>query len=107
MKSERVLVVLCFSLGLSACTVFLGQPSERVTKFGDAELCTELANKTFKYHADWQWAISDEIKQRGLDKSERCISTYDSRMSRLMRKIKATPIQFSEALTYGGTKSGT
>lgn len=45
---------------------FLGQPSERVGDFTDVELCTELADKTFKYHSGWQWAISDEIKKENL-----------------------------------------
>jgi len=87
---------------LSGCTLFLGEPNERVGKFSDVELCTELANKTFKYHASWQWAISDEIRKRDLDSSQRCISTYDERMSRLMRKIKATPLPFADAMNFKG-----
>jgi hypothetical protein len=102
MKKYKVTLSFCLIAGLSGCTVFLGEPSERVGKFSDVELCAELANKTFKYHASWQWAISDEIKRRDLNSSERCISTYDVRMSRLMRKIKATPLSFSEAINYKG-----
>ncbi|CED60545.1 Putative uncharacterized protein [Moritella viscosa] len=98
-KMKGCKLLLCSSvMGLSACTVFLGEPDERVGGFSDIELCTELANKTFKYHAGWQWAIADEIKKRSLDTSERCIASYDSRNVRLMRKIKATPVSFSEAL---------
>lgn len=85
-------------VSLSACTVFLGQPSERVTKFTDVELCTQLADKTFKYHAGWQWALADEIKKRNLDTSKRCEDIYDNRNVRLIRNIKAEPISFSKAL---------
>ena len=99
---KKYTLILCSSLvfGISACTVFLGEPNERVGKFNEFDLCTELANKTFKYHAAWQWAISDEIKTRNLESPERCMSIYDNRMSRLMRKFKATPTSFSEALNY-------
>jgi hypothetical protein len=102
MKKFKLVLNFCLIAALSGCTVFLGQPSERVGDFGDVELCTELADKTFKYHASWQWAISDEIKTRELDSSARCESIYNSRMSRLMRKLKATPVPFDEAIHYQG-----
>ncbi|MDB2386535.1 hypothetical protein N9W21_04240 [Shewanella sp.] len=102
MKNYKSLLCAGLAINLSACTVFLGQPSERVGDFTDVELCTELADKTFKYHSGWQWAISDEIKKRKLDSSQRCEATYNARNSRLMRKIKATPITFSNALNYKG-----
>ncbi|NMH63649.1 hypothetical protein [Shewanella salipaludis] len=102
MKKYKLMLGSALLMGLSACTVFLGEPEERVAKFSDLELCTELADKTYKYHAEWQWAISDEIKKRALDSSDRCMSSYDTRMTRLMRKIKASPISFSEALDNKG-----
>ncbi|MCP4323227.1 MAG: hypothetical protein GY787_15555 [Alteromonadales bacterium] len=85
-------------LNLSACSVFLGKPSERVTGFDDFKLCTKLADYTFKYNAEWSWALTDEIKKRKLDRSERCNSTYTNRTNRIMRKTKAIPVSFSDAV---------
>jgi len=102
MKKYKLVSNFFLIATLSGCTVFLGQPSERVGGFEDVELCTELADKTFKYHASWQWAISDEIKKRELDSSARCESIYDARVSRLMRKLTATPLPFNEAINYQG-----
>ncbi len=92
-------VLLCSSLlSLSACTVFLGSPEKRVKKFNNSELCTQLANKTFKFHAEWSWAISDEIKLRKLDSSERCKAAYNVRMDRFVAKRKVIPLSFEQAL---------
>lgn len=46
---KKLILGLCL-FSASGCTVFLGQPSERVGKFDDRELCSELADKTYKYH---------------------------------------------------------
>lgn len=98
MKIYKTIVSISL-ISLSGCTAFLGEPSTRVSQFSDVELCTELADKTFKYHAEWSWAISDEIKKRNLVKSERCSAVYNARVARLTAKIQATPISFSEALS--------
>lgn len=98
MKILNVALLSTFLLSTSACSVFLGQPNERVADYDDVKLCILLADKTFKYHAEWHWAISDEILKRNLDKSKKCESTYNNRTERLMRKLKATPVSFSESL---------
>ncbi|WP_261858131.1 hypothetical protein [Photobacterium sanguinicancri] len=98
MMNFKVLLLTGLITTLSGCTVFLGEPEARVIKFSDSELCSELADKTYKFHPEWSWAISSEIKQRGLDSSKRCSGTYNSRMSRLMRKVRAEPISFTDAL---------
>ncbi|ACJ27873.1 hypothetical protein swp_1073 [Shewanella piezotolerans WP3] len=94
----KIIAILPLLLGLSACTVFLGDPDERVAKFKDFELCTELADKTFKYHPEWAWAITDEIKKRELDSSAECQTVYSNRIDRLTRKLKTKPLNFEEAL---------
>lgn len=97
--TETKKIFIAFSLiGLSACSIFLGEPSERVVKFDDFELCTKLADKTFNYNAEWAWAISDEIKKRQLDKVERCQDAYTNRMKAIMTNIKATPVNFTDAI---------
>ncbi|MEC4728434.1 hypothetical protein HWQ46_23175, partial [Shewanella sp. D64] len=53
---KKLILGLCL-FSASGCTVFLGQPSEHVGKFDDWELCSELADKTYKYHPSWSWAI--------------------------------------------------
>ncbi|MGD8174193.1 hypothetical protein ACQEXU_21330 [Vibrio sp. TRT 21S02] len=98
MKLIRSLLILSVGGYLSGCSIILGEPSERVSGFTDFELCTELADNTFKYRPEWVWALSDEIKKRELDSSEWCENTYKSRMERHLRKIKATPIPFADAL---------
>jgi hypothetical protein len=96
----RAIIILILTLNLLACTVFLGTPKERTLRFSDVELCTLLADKTFKFHSEWLWAISDEIKKRELDQSIQCEDTYKRRMGRFMQKIKAKPLTFKEALNY-------
>ena len=98
MMNYKVILLAGLITTLSGCTVFLGEPEARVVKFSDSELCSELADKTYKYHPEWSWAISSEIKQRSLDSSQRCSGIYNSRMSRLMRKVRAEPISFDNAL---------
>lgn len=92
--------IILSTLLLSSCTVFLGEPPERVQKFSEWELCTELANKTFKYHPEWHWAITEEIKIRKLDTSNMCLSAYDSRMNRFALKRKIKHISFQDALAH-------
>lgn len=41
---------LCL-MAATGCSVFLSQPSERVSKFNDSELCSELADKTYNQQA--------------------------------------------------------
>ena len=103
MKFLKVLSLALAIVNLSACTFFLGSPSVRAAKFDDWELCHELADKTFKYHAAWAWAISEEIKKRELDKSERCKTIYKNRMNRFMRKVNSKPVSFEDALNGTGT----
>lgn len=98
MKYMKKIILMIFIVNLSACTVFIGSPVERVVRFDDSELCSELADKTFKYHAAWSWAISDEIKKRELDKTDRCKAVYTSRITRIMRKLNAVPVSFEDAL---------
>lgn len=98
MKYMRKIMLSVFIINLSACTVFIGSPVERVARFDDSELCSELADKTFKYHAEWSWAISDEIKKRELDTSERCKAVYTRRVTRITRKLNAVPVSFEGAL---------
>ncbi len=97
-NTVRKFVCVALLLNLSACSIFLGKPSERVTTFDDFELCSKLADYTFKYNAEWAWALSDEIKKRELDRSERCNSTYTNRTHRIMRKTKAMPVGFNDAI---------
>ncbi|QQX79332.1 hypothetical protein JK628_17580 [Shewanella sp. KX20019] len=94
----KIIAIAPLLISLSACTVFLGSPDERVGKFKDFELCTELADKTFKYHSEWAWAITDEIKKRELDKSAECKTAYTNRIDRITRKLKTKPLNFEEAL---------
>ncbi len=94
---KNILIMLPL-LSLSACTVFLGAPEDRVKKFNNSELCTQLAKKTYKFHAAWSWAISDEIRHRELDKSERCKAAYDLSMNRFVAKRKVIPLSFEQAL---------
>ena len=99
MNSKKLALILT-PLLISSCTVFLGAPKERVDKFEDWELCTELANKTFKYHSQWHWAITNEIKSRELNNSAMCRSAYDARMGRFSAKRKIVPISFQDALAH-------
>jgi len=96
----KKIVIMLSVLSVSSCTVFLGEPSERVGKLSDWELCTELANKTFKYHAQWHWAITNDIKSRELNTSEMCRSAYDARMNRFLSKRKIIHIPFKDALAH-------
>lgn len=98
MKYCKLMALAFFVGNLSACTVFLGEPAERVSDFTDVDLCIQLADKTFKFHPQWHWAITDEIKKRKLDESKRCETTYNNRTERLLRKLKVKPISFKEAL---------
>ncbi|MCJ8268157.1 MAG: hypothetical protein MJK04_02030 [Psychrosphaera sp.] len=107
MKYLKKIVLIAVLINVTGCTVFLGEPDQRVTGFNNVELCTELADKTFKYHAAWSWAISDEVKKRGFDKGDkgdRCKSIYETRMQRIMRKVHAQPVSFEDALTSKTTK---
>ncbi|GAB2900739.1 hypothetical protein GCM10027180_33470 [Microbulbifer echini] len=92
--------VISVSILFSGCTLFLGEPDRRVERFSDWELCTELADKTFKYHSEWHWAIANEIKGRDLESSDRCKSTYSARMNRFMAKSKTKPMSFDDALNH-------
>ncbi len=99
MKLKKTVLILV-PFFLSSCTVFLGEPKERVNKFNDWELCTELANKTFKYHPQWHWAITSEIKSRQLNNADICRSAYDARMGRFSAKRRIIAIPFQDALAH-------
>ena len=96
-------IKICIILSVlfaSGCTVFLGEPSKRVQRFSDWKLCTELADKTFKYHSEWHWAITAEIKKRHLNESQKCKATFTSRMNRFVVKRKIKPVSFEDALSH-------
>lgn len=97
------IVIIPLLVSLSACTVFLGSPNERVTDFSDFELCTQLADKTFKYHPEWAWAITDEVKKRELGSSAECKTVYSNRIKRITRNLKIIPLSFEEALNSTST----
>lgn len=100
--SMRILKILVISGSIlfTGCTVFLGEPDTRVKRFGDWELCTKLADKTFKYHSQWHWAIANEIKARDLGASQRCKSTYTARMNRFTARSVIKSVSFEDALNH-------
>lgn len=85
---KKFLTMSVILILLNGCALIY-TPEERTSQWSDRRLCLELADSVYTGAGEWQWNISKELENRGINKDEKCRMIYAGRMRKLIRKYES------------------